>query len=70
MHDDDRPSRKPEIPDQPTELELRLAEYDWTAPPSVEEIGLDDIRNALAALTVLEMEDDEDYERYGGVWLH
>lgn len=70
MHDDDRPSRKLEIPDQPTELELRLAEYDWTAPPGVDEIGLDDIRSALAALTVLEMEDDEDYERYGGIWLH
>lgn len=70
MPDDDCPSRKLEIPDQPTELELQLAEYDWTAARRADDFGLDDIRNALAALTVLELEDDEDYERYGSVWLH
>lgn len=70
MHKDDRPCRKTEIPDQPTELELRLAEYDWTTPPHHDDAGVDDFRNALAVLSVLDMEDDEDYERYGSVWVH
>lgn len=69
MYKDDRRFPKWEISDQPTELELMLAEYDWTAPPAVE-ISLDEIRHALAAQVVQSMEDDEDYERYGSVWLH
>jgi hypothetical protein len=70
MQDDDRPFRSLEIPDQPTELELRLAEYDWSRPRPVAEPDVDEIRQALAALAVMDMEDDEDYDRYGSVWVH
>lgn len=70
MYDDDRHSPKSEIPDAPSELEVALAEYDWTSSPSSGEVAFDNIKHALAVLTILEMEGDEDYEQYGSLWLH
>lgn len=68
MRNDDRDISKSDIPDEPSELELRLAEYDWTAPARG---GAEELRQALAVLAVLEMEDDEDdFESCGSLWLH
>lgn len=69
MHHDDRRSPEWEVPDQPTELELQLQEYDWSLQ-GAEEISAQDIKQALAALAVLGMEDDEDYEEFGSLWVH
>lgn len=68
MRNDDRDIPQSEVPDEPSELELRLAEYDWTTQAGG---GVEQLRQALAVLAVLEMEDAEDeFELCGSLWLH
>lgn len=66
MYDEDR---APPALDLLDDQELELREYDWSARPQAVELSLEELRQALAVLAVLDG-DDEGAEPRMSLWVH
>lgn len=66
MYDEDR---APPALDLLDDQELELREYDWSARPQAVELSLEELRQALAVLAVLDG-DDEGVEPGMSLWVH
>lgn len=56
-------------PDLLDDQDLELREYDWSARPQAVELSLEELRQALAVLAVLDG-DDEGAEPGMSLWVH
>lgn len=65
MSDDDDGSPKMDGAAFEPALELELKEYDWASRPAPAEVSLEELKQALAVLAVLGMDEDEQ-----PVWVH